>query len=171
MRGLLAAVLLGACAVSRPERQQSDQRPLSHNERYTNGDITMEADHSLLVYADSSHGSPPQRVRPGEQGYDLFIQRARGLAPGERKRMYTSNGWYRRNADGSFTIEGIFNVGGVGVIASDTMAPGHPAFACMAEILGEPEVDRVFAFLNYDRDLVNACVMGTDPPPAPSPPG
>lgn len=145
MRGLLAAVSLGACAASPSENPQSDQTLLSHNERYTNGDITMEADRSLLIYADSFRGSPPTRVRPGEAGYDHFIQLARGLAPGERKRMYTSNGWYRRNADGSFTTEGIFNVGGVGAIARDTIAVGHPAFACMAEFLGELEVDRVFA--------------------------
>jgi hypothetical protein len=167
MRGLAIAVLVGGCAASQAENRQSHQTPLSHEARYTNGDIAMEADGSLLVSYDMYSGRPPRRVAPDQSGYQHYIELARGLSPGQRKRMYTSNGWYRRNEDGSFTTEGISNVGGVGVISRETIAPEHEHFNCMTALLGDAEINRMRAYLNYDRDRVWACVSRGPEPPAP----
>lgn len=131
---------------------------------YTNGNIQMSADGVIYVTYDAD----PRRTvasLAGEPSYSTYLELARGLAPGQVKRIYTSNGWYSRNDDGSYVVEGLISsASGASAIARSHVSPDDPVNRCMRQLLSGAEADHRYAYLNYDRDRVAACASGGNLP-------
>lgn len=165
---LFTIVLTAGCqhTGARPEEMPSAESwSLSHVELYTNGDVTMDDAGRIYIYRDSNPNVAESHF-PGLPGYELAIELARGLKPGERKRIYTSNGWYRKNDDGSYTVEGLLvSAGGASAIARRHIKPDDPEHACMDQLLGAPTTGVEYAYLSYFLDQIHACVTGGEPPP------
>jgi hypothetical protein len=102
----------------------------------TNGNIEMNARRQLFITHDAEPGVTFV-LSPGEIGYDEEIERARGIEPGQRKRLQTPYLVYERNADLSYSLHVWAHAPNTqSEPATQFVRPSDgPAYSCYDEVL------------------------------------
>lgn len=103
----------------------------------TNGYVEMNDQRQLFIYYDDR---PDVAVGsfPGERGYPLYLELARGIEPGQRRRIAKAIALYERRPDGAFAVHRYLEgAGGAAEPGVDLVRPADPQYGCYSRVLGE----------------------------------
>ncbi len=125
----------------------------------------MDDTSRVFVEYDHDPGVITQ-IDPTDAAYEGVVELARGLHPGQRKRLYGSAGTFRVNEDGAFTVETLISSGAALYPSQNIVTPSDRTYACYRSTLGLPEADSDHPYLYYDRDRILACLGRRSMPPA-----
>jgi hypothetical protein len=125
----------------------------------TNGYIRMDDQRRLYIHYDHD---PDVVVGsfPGEPSYEGLIERARGIEPGQRKRIFTADRTYQMNADGSYTVFGYLPaVGGFHPEPGKwEIKTSSREYTCYYDVLGRPRDAATHYLITPDWRKIEKCL-------------
>src|SRR5215210_218261 len=154
LTGMLQAGSAAAAAPNAQVHRMDDE---------TNGYVAMNEKRQLFIYYDDS---PDVAVGsfPGEPGYPLYLELARGIEPGQRMRIPKAIAMYERRPDGAFAVHRYLKgAGGAAEPGVELIETDDPQYRCYRQVLGETDGPGQHYLLLSDWRAICRCI---DPPTA-----
>jgi hypothetical protein len=126
----------------------------------TNGYVEMNEKRQLFIYYDDRPGVAVGSF-PGEPGYPLYLELARGIEPGERRRVAKAIAMYERRPDGAFAVHRYLQgAGGAAEPGVDLIGPSDARHRCYSQILGDSQGPGQHYLLLSDWRAICKCQGG-----------
>lgn len=126
----------------------------------TNGYVEMNEQRQLFIYYDDEPNIAIGSF-PGEPAYPLYLELARGIEPGQRKRVARAIAMYERRPGGAFAVyRWIEGAGGAAEAGVELIEPADPRYRCYRQVLGEAAGPAQHHLLLSDWRSICTCLEG-----------